>query len=91
MLLLLPLGGQDLTEGQQLLQDGRYHDAVKYYSTILQSYPGNTAVLNGLAEGQHRSGDPMTAIKNYKKSLSIDPQQPDTGSRMGNIQYYHQQ
>ena len=91
MLLLLPLGGQDLTEGQQLLQDGRYHDAVKYYSTILKSYPGNTAVLNGLAEGQHRSGDPMTAIKNYKKSLSIDPQQPDTWISMGNIQYYHQQ
>ena len=91
MLLLLPLSAQDLTEGEQLLQGGRYHDAMKYYSTILQSYPGNTAVLNGLAEGQHRSGDPMTAIKNYKKSLSVDPQQPDTWISMGNIQYYHQQ
>ena len=83
--------GQDLTEGQDLLQNGRYHDAVKFFSSILQSYPENPAVLNGLAEGQHRSGDPMTAIENYKKSLAINPQQLDTWISIGNIQYYHQQ
>jgi len=85
------LRGQDLTEGQDLLQNGRYHDAVKFFSSILQSYPENPAVLNGLAEGQHRSGDPMTAIENYKKSLAINPQQLDTWISIGNIQYYHQQ
>ena len=83
--------GQDLTEGQDLLQNGRYHDAVKFFSSILQSYPDNPAVLNGLAEGQHRTGDPMTAIENYKKSLAINPQQLDTWISIGNIQYYHQQ
>ena len=45
MLLLTLLRGQDLTEGQDLLQNGQYHDAVKFFSSILQSYPENPAVL----------------------------------------------
>ena len=83
--------GQDLTEGQDLLNNGQYHDAVKFFSSILKSYPENPGVLNGLAEGQHRIGDPMTAIENYKKSLAINPKQLSTWISIGNIQYYYQQ
>ena len=74
-----------MTEGQDLLKNGQYHDAVKFFSGILKTSPKNPDVLNGLAEGQHRTGDPMTAIENYKKSLAINPQQLDTWISIGNI------
>ncbi len=91
MILVTLLKGQDLTKGQDFLKNGQYHDAVKFFSGIIKTYPKNPDVLNGLAEGQHRTGDPMTAIENYKKSLAINPQQLSTLISIGNIQYYHQQ
>ena len=90
-MFLTLLRSQDLTKGQDFLKKGQYNDAVIFFSRILQSYPENPAVLNGLAEAQHRSGDPMTAIENYKKSLALNPKQLDPWISTGNIHYYHQQ
>ena len=45
--------------------------------------------MNGLAEGQHRSGDPMTAISTYQKSLLNESDQPEVWISIGNIQYYN--
>ena len=66
--MALPIIGQDLNEGKTYLDNKQYHKAVEYFSHILESAPNNVAALNGLAEGQHRSGDPMTGIRNYQKS-----------------------
>ena len=72
-----------------MLENKQYHQAVKFFSEFLINNPENVEALNGLAEGQHRSGDPMTAILTYQKSLLHQPDQPEAWISIGNIQYYN--
>ena len=60
-----------------MLENKQYHQAVKFFSEFLINNPENVEALNGLAEGQHRSGDPMTAISTYQKSLLNESDQPE--------------
>ena len=72
-----------------MLENKQYHQAVKFFSEFLINNPKNVEALNGLAEGQHRSGDPMTAILTYQKSLLNESDQPEVWINIGNIQYYN--
>lgn len=38
--------------GQMYQKEGKYNDAIKYYSEYIQGYPENTLALNGLAGSQ---------------------------------------
>ena len=88
-MLSIPLLSQELSQGQLMLENKQYHQAVKFFSEFLINNPENVEALNGLAEGQHRSGDPMTAILTYQKSLLHQPDQPEAWISIGNIQYYN--
>ena len=72
-----------------MLDNRQYHDAMNFFSKILETHSTNIDAINGFAEGQHRSGDPMNAIKSYEKSLNIHPNQPKILIQIGNIYYYN--
>ena len=79
--------GQDLSEGQAFLDNEQFNLAIKFFSRILETQPTNIEALNGIAKAKRLSGDSMSALKSYQKSISINPNQPDTWISVGNIQY----
>ena len=89
LVVILPLSGQDLSEGQAFLDNEQFNLAIKFFSKILETHPNNIEALNGFAKAKRLSGDSMSAIKSYKKSIAINPNQPDVWINIGNIQYNH--
>ena len=66
---MFPLMAQNLSEGNSLLDEGRYIQALKFFEEILETNPDNTEVLNGIARANRLAGDSMTAIQFYQKSF----------------------
>ncbi len=61
------------TFGYQLLQNGNVDEAIKIFQLNVEAYPGSSNVYDSLAEAFMVKGDKENAIKNYKKSLELNP------------------
>ncbi len=61
------------TLGYQLLQLGLNKDAVKIFKLNVEQFPKSFNVYDSLGEGYMISGDKKNAIKNYEKSLKLNP------------------
>ncbi|MCC7157901.1 MAG: FKBP-type peptidyl-prolyl cis-trans isomerase [Ignavibacteria bacterium] len=59
--------------GYQLLQLGLNKDAVKIFKLNVEQFPKSANVYDSLGEAYMISGDKKNAIKNYEKSLKLDP------------------
>ena len=59
--------------GYQLLQNGQLQAAVEVFKLNAESYPNSFNVYDSLAEAYMHSGQTEQAIKNYRKSLELNP------------------
>jgi CubicO group peptidase (beta-lactamase class C family) len=59
--------------GYQLLQRGRVDDAIQILQLNVEEYPNSWNVYDSLGEAYAAHGDRDLAIKNYKKSIELNP------------------
>jgi Amidohydrolase family/Tetratricopeptide repeat len=59
--------------GYQLLQMKRFKDAIRVLELNVEAYPLSANVYDSLGEAYMDDGDKELAIKNYKKSLELNP------------------
>lgn len=60
-------------EGLDLLQVGKYHEALTSFRLALRESPGDTAILQQIAITYTRIGMTDEAIKTYRSVLTKDP------------------
>ena len=59
--------------GYRLIQKGRVKDAIKIFRLNTKAYPQGFNTYDSLAEAYMNNGDKKLAVKNYKKSLQLNP------------------
>lgn len=59
--------------GYQLLEMKKFKDAIRVFELNVEAYPSSYSVYDSLAEAYMDNGDRDLAIKNYKKSLKLNP------------------
>ena len=59
--------------GYLLLQRGRVDDAIQIFQLNVEEYPNTWNVYDSLGEAYAAHGDRDLAIKNYKKSIELNP------------------
>lgn len=59
--------------GYDLIQGKRYSDAIKILKLNVKEFPKSANVYDSLGEAFMLNGDKADAIKNYKKSLELNP------------------
>ena len=59
--------------GYEELRNGRIQNAIKLFELNVDAYPNSGDVYNCLGEAHMLAGNKKEAIKNYKKSLALDP------------------
>jgi len=59
--------------GYQLLQAGLNKQAIEIFKLNVEQFPKSFNVYDSLAEGYMMAGDKKNAIKNYEKSLKLNP------------------
>jgi CubicO group peptidase (beta-lactamase class C family) len=59
--------------GYDLLGLKRTDDALEVFKQVVADYPASANAYDSLAEGYEVAGDKSAAIKNYKRSLELDP------------------
>ena len=59
--------------GYTLLREKKYPEAIAVFNLNVELYPQSANVYDSLAEAYMLSGNKELAIKNYKKSLELDP------------------
>jgi pimeloyl-ACP methyl ester carboxylesterase len=71
--------------GRSLLQQGEKEKAIEVLKLNVLLYPANTDVYESLAEAYEAAGNMELAIKNYKKSLQLDPNNMNAERRIKNL------
>lgn len=59
--------------GYQLLQAGMVEEAVKIFELNTLEYPKSSNVYDSFGEGLMKAGQKAAALKNYRKSLKLNP------------------
>jgi pimeloyl-ACP methyl ester carboxylesterase len=59
--------------GYRFLQEGKTKDAIQLFTLNVIAFPGSWNVYDSLGEAYLKDGQIDLAIKNYEKSLEIDP------------------
>ena len=59
--------------GYRLIQKGRVQDAISIFRLNTEAYPQGFNTYDSLAEAYMLKGDKKLAIRNYKKSLELNP------------------
>jgi GWxTD domain-containing protein len=75
---------QVLGESAQAL--GRYGEAIGYFKDYLTYFGTNLNVLNAIGECYVKTGDPAGALTAWKKSLELNPDQPDLKKKLADLQ-----
>ncbi|WNG45836.1 dienelactone hydrolase [Archangium minus] len=68
--------------GYQLLRGGRGKDAVEIFKLGVHVYPDNANLFDSLAEAQEKTGDRDQAIRNYRRSLELNPKNGNAVERL---------
>ena len=71
---MTPVSPQQLAPVQQLLQQGRFEEAVRACRTLLKRHRGSAPVLQMLAVGLQRTGKPAEADQAYREALKGAPE-----------------
>ncbi|TSA26909.1 MAG: tetratricopeptide repeat protein [Bacteroidetes bacterium] len=67
--------------GYRLLNHDRVPEAIEVFKLNATEYPGSFNVYDSLGEAYMKNGDKELAIKNYKKSLELNPEN-ENGKKM---------
>ncbi len=59
--------------GYQLLEAKKYKEAIEIFKLNIAAYPKSSNVYDSLAEAHGRNGEKEAAIRNYAKSLEMNP------------------
>mgnify|MGYP003663579770 CR=1 FL=1 len=59
--------------GYRLLNDGRVEDAIKIFTLLVSEFPTSANPYDSLGEAYLINGNQSLALKNYKKSLALNP------------------
>jgi tetratricopeptide (TPR) repeat protein len=60
-------------KGYELLSQNKYDDAINIFTMNTIAYPNSFNAFDSLGEAYMNKGDKTSAIKNYEKSLQLDP------------------
>ncbi|KUY30659.1 alpha/beta hydrolase-fold protein [Elizabethkingia ursingii] len=63
--------------GYRQLRSGHTEEAIKFFKENIRNYPNSWNAYDSLGEAYMKKGDKKTAIENYKKSVSINPDNMD--------------
>lgn len=72
--------------GYELLGTGRTKEAVEIFKLNAEVFPAAFNVYDSLAEAYAAAGDKELAIKNYKKSLELNPQNTNATDRLKELE-----
>jgi CubicO group peptidase (beta-lactamase class C family) len=72
--------------GYNLLSLKRPADAVEVFKQIVADHPASSNAYDSLAEGYEVLGDKAAAIKNYKRSLELDPKNDNAVEHLKKLQ-----
>ena len=62
------------TYGYTLLNENKIKEAVEIFTMNVKRHPDSWNVYDSLGEGHDKAGDKKSALKNYKKALSMAPE-----------------
>jgi len=68
--------------GYQLLQRNMIKESIEVFKLNVEVYPGSANVYDSLGEAYMKNGDNERAIRNYKKSLELDPSNKNAGEKL---------
>jgi Flp pilus assembly protein TadD len=77
----------DLAEARQLLQQGKYDEAITLLQGLGQRSPGLKGVSSELGTAYYRKGDYIKAIESLKRALVEDPENKESVQLLG-LSYY---
>lgn len=69
------------TLGYQLMQGGKVKDAIEIFKLNVEQFPDSFNTYDSLGEGYMTDGNTKLAIKNYEKSLELNPNN-ENGKKM---------
>jgi Tfp pilus assembly protein PilF len=72
-------------EGWQLLQEGKFDDARKKFTQVVEQFPANVDGWNGLGWTWLHTEHPQVAETNFQKALSLDANCPGALNGLGQI------
>src|SRR5262245_54524471 len=67
-----PKGPRALLDGERLLSEGKFAQAISRLTTATQHLPGNAQAWNHLGLAYHRAGQPAAALKAYEQARRCD-------------------
>lgn len=72
--------------GYSLIAEKKYREAIEILKLNVEIYPQSANVYDSLAEAHMLNGDKDLAIKNYKKSLELDPKNKNAVDMLKQLQ-----
>jgi len=72
--------------GYELLNMGKTTDAIEILKLNVEAYPDSANVYDGLGEAYMKHGDRELAIKNYNKSLQLDPSNANAAAMLKRLE-----
>jgi CubicO group peptidase (beta-lactamase class C family) len=72
--------------GYRLLANGKPKQALEIFKLIVSLYPESGNAYDSLADGYDVNGDRALAIKNYKRSLELDPKNTNAVERLKKLE-----
>ena len=73
--------------GYQLINDGRIDDAIKIFELLVSEFPNSSNPYDSLGEVYLLSGNTELALKNYKKSLELNPENENAKNYITKIEF----
>ena len=70
------------TLGNQLIAARKFQEAIRIFELNVAAYPQSSNVYDSLAEAYMDSGEKQLAIRNYEKSLALDPGNKNAAERL---------
>jgi dienelactone hydrolase len=81
------LGETDLVHwGYQLLQADKTRESIAIFTLATTEYPKSGNAFDSLAEAYQKADDKLLAIKNYQRSLELDPANTNAVERLKTLQ-----
>ena len=68
--------------GYRLLELKKFKEAIRVLELNVQAYPQSSNAYDSLGEAYMDNGDKELAIKNYKKSLDLDPKNSNADEQL---------
>jgi tetratricopeptide (TPR) repeat protein len=72
--------------GYDLLSKGNAKSAIKLFLLNVEMYPNSFNTYDSLAEAYMKNGNKQEAIKNYKHSLQLNPENKNARNMLQNIE-----